>query len=326
MNILIIGGTKFVGRALTDVALERGHEVTLFHRGQTGEELFPNVQRIHGDRNHDLDRLKGQWDVVVDTCAYRPREVEAVSERLRNHAKAFAFVSTISVYDDMSVPGIDEGAPLASYDGPETDEVNGTTYGPFKVQCEEVVHDRWGGDALIVRPGLIVGPHDPTDRFTYWPWRVAQGGKMVAPGEPGRGIQYVDAHDLARFAIEGLERNLRGTFNVVGPESPVPFEPFLETCRKVTSSTAEFVWIDDSKLEAHEVGAMVEMPFWLPASSPKQAGLFAIDASRARSEGLSHRPMAEIIRDTVEWAMSRPVDHTWRAGLAIEKERALLAE
>ncbi|MEW6402172.1 MAG: NAD-dependent epimerase/dehydratase family protein, partial [Chloroflexota bacterium] len=206
MKILIIGGTRFLGRHLVNSARARGHEVTLFNRGQTNPDLFRRVEKIWGDREKDLDQLKGRnWDAVIDTCGYVPRVVRMSAEALKESVENYVFISSLSIYPDFRKRGLNETDPVAKLQDESVEEVTGETYGPLKALCERVVQDVFGIDSLVIRPGLIVGPHDPTDRFTYWPVRVARGGDVLAPDGPDAFTQFIDARDLADFIVELLQ-------------------------------------------------------------------------------------------------------------------------
>jgi len=325
MQILILGGTRFAGRAMAAAALERGHTVTLYNRGTT-PGLFPNVEELHGDRTLTLDPLTGRtWDAVIDPSGYVPRVVSKSVELLKQAAPHYTFISSLSVYADTSMPGQDENAALAKMDDEQVETVDENTYGPLKVLCEQRVQDGFGEGALIVRPGLIVGPHDPTDRFTYWPVRVARGGEVLAPGQPQRGVQFIDVRDLAEWIIRMVEERKGGVYNAVGPRQPVAMGTLLETCREVSGSNASFTWVPEDYLLKQQVGPWMELPLWVPASDPQMAGFFQFDISRAVAEGLAFRPLDETVRDTLAWASVRPSDHQARAGLSPEREAGLLA-
>lgn len=322
MRILILGGTRFLGRHLVDAALAAGHEITLFNRGRSGPGLFPGVENLVGDRDGDLLPLAGgKWDAVIDTCGYVPRLVRGSVEALKDSAGLYVFISSVSVYADASTPGVSEKDPVGTVDDPTVEEVTGETYGPLKALCEAAVEELMPGRALNLRPGLIVGPFDPSDRFTYWPRRVARGGDVLAPGSPEKPIQIIDARDLAEWTIRLVERSVTGVFTATGPEIPIPFGTLLATCKHVTNSDANFVWIDDECLIKEGAGPWIEIPLWLPEKS----GLMEVDVGKAVSEGLTFRPLEQIIRDTYDWDASRPQDTKYAAGLDPEKEKALLA-
>lgn len=323
MNLLIIGGTRFVGRHIVENALERGHTLTLFNRGQSNPGLFPQVEEIHGDRDGDLGLLEGRhWDAVIDTSGYIPRIVRASAEFLGQATDNYVFISTISVYRDPLTPHSDEDAPLATTDDPHAEEVTGSNYGALKVLCERAVSDVYGSRALIIRPGLIVGPHDPTDRFTYWPVRIARGGEVLAPGDPSTPVQFIDARDLAEWTVRQVEARQSGTYNATGPADLLTREQVLLTCRETTDSDAQFVWVDDDFLLEHDVAPFTEMPLWIPGE--EAAGYGTVQIQRALNDGLTFRPLPVTIVDTLSWASSRGEAYEWHGGLSAQREQALL--
>jgi 2'-hydroxyisoflavone reductase len=325
MKLLVLGGTVYLGRAIVDCALARGHCITLFHRGQSNPGLFPDAEHILGDREHDLDRLAGRtFDACVDTCGYVPRIVGASARALVDAVDRYAFVSTLSVYGDPSPDGTAEDGSLATIDDPTVEEITGETYGPLKALCETRVRDAFGDRALLLRPGLIVGPHDPTDRFTYWPYRVARGGEILAPGRPGRGIQLIDVRDLAAWIVALLEQRESGAYNAVSPPEGLSMERMLGACLEVAGAEGTFTWVDDGFLVEHGVGAWIELPLWIPEEEPIARGFFDFLPDRAVSAGLTFRPIEETVRATLEWARTRPDDHEWRGGLTPEREAELL--
>ncbi len=245
MKLLILGGTEFVGRHLVEAALERGHEVTLFNRGQTNPDLFPDLEKLRGERDGNLEALKGgRWDAVMDTSGYAPRVVHASASLLAEAAAHYTFISSVSVYADMSEIGLNEESALGELEDKTVEEITDKTYGPLKALCEQVVQNAFPERSLILRPGLIVGPHDPTDRFTYWPWRVAQGGEVVAPGDPNARTQIIDARDLAEWSIRLVEAGQTGIYNAVGPDRPLTLRSALVTAKALTASDAAFTWVD----------------------------------------------------------------------------------
>jgi 2'-hydroxyisoflavone reductase len=322
MEILVIGGTRFAGRHAVDAALAAGHHLTLFNRGQTAPGLFPGVEEIHGDRDGGLEALAGRrWDAVIDVCGYVPRVVEASARFLAHATEQYAFVSTLSVYADDRTPGQDESAPLGTLDDPTVEGITGETYGPLKVLCERAVHGVYGDRALILRPGLIVGPHDPTDRFTYWPWRVAAGGEVLAPAPPAYRTQFIDGRDFAAWIVRMVERRAAGVFNAVGPPGGVAFEDLLETSRRAARSDATFTWVPEVFLKERGVEAWSDLPAWLGSEN---AGFLAFDASKAVAEGLTFRPLQETVADTLAWRRAA-ADQPMKAGLSPERERDVLA-
>ena len=305
MRLLVLGGTKFLGRHVVEEALARGHDVALFNRGQTMPELFPEAEKLRGDREGDLSALEGRaWDAVVDTSGYVPATVERTLAALGDVGH-YTFVSTISVYADASTPPT-ESSPLA-----EDEE-----YGGLKARCEEVVHRRFP-DAFIPRPGLIVGPWDPTGRFTYWAERLADGGRVLAPAPPEAPAQVIDVRDLASWIVRAAERGLSGTFNAV--DRPTTREALFAACR---TGAAELVWVDGDFLVEQGVGEWMELPLWL--NSPEYRGMLAIDPTRAFAAGLETRPIAETARDTLAWVRTGDGPEEPPAGLARHKERIVL--
>jgi len=329
MKLLILGGTIFVGRHLVEAALARGHEVTIFNRGQHNADLFDTgpyaaVEKLRGDRDNQLDALRGrQWDAVIDTCGYIPRVVRLSAELLADQVANYLFISSISAYADFSQPGIDESSPVGRLADPTTETVTGESYGPLKVLCEEAAEAAMPGRVLTIRPGLIVGPDDPTDRFTYWPVRVARGGALLAPGNPQQQVQVIDVRDLAAWIIQMAERGESGIYNATGPASPLTMQTLLQECQAITGSDAQIEWVSEAFLLAEEVGAFVELPLWVPAA---EAGIEQVNCQKALEAGLTFRPLTDTIRDTLAWHHQRPADYSLRAGLSAEREAALLAK
>ena len=325
MNILIIGGTRFLGRHLVDSALARGHNVTLFNRGKSNPDLFLNIESIHGDREHDMDKLAGrEWDAVIDTSGYVPRIVRLSAQSLEKSVKRYVFISSISVYANFSKVGIDEKDPVGKIEDETFEEITGESYGPLKALCEKAVQEKYKDRALIIRPGLIVGPNDPTDRFTYWPVRIARGGDVLAPEKPDAPVQIVDVRDLSDFIIKLMEENASGIYNATGPDYEMTIGELLDSSKQVSKSDARFRWASVEFLAENKVEAWSDMPVWLP-SSGEDAGVSRVDVSKAINAGLKFRPLEETIRDTLEWAKTRPPDHEWRAGLTAEREAEVLA-
>lgn len=330
MDLLILGGTLFVGRDVVDVALARGHRVTLFHRGRTNPGLFPDVEHLIGDRDGGLDVLDGRrWDAVVDTSGYLPRVVRASVERLAGAASHYTFISSISVYAEPYVPGFDESAPVATLDDPADESFDGSSYGPLKALCERAVNEAFAGGVLHVRPGLVVGPHDPTDRFTWWTRRIARGGDVLAPGHPTGPVQYIDSRDLADWTIRMIEAGTTGVFNATGPAEPLTFARMLDACRTALESDARLIWVDEAFLLEHEVHPWTEMPVWVPTSA---TGFLQADIARALSAGLTFRPLEQTVRETREWDVATPANGRpektglkFDVGMTPEREAELLA-
>jgi 2'-hydroxyisoflavone reductase len=319
VKLLVLGGTKFLGRHAVDAALAAGHDVTIFTRGQTSPELFPDVEHLVGDRDGKLDALAGaSWDGIVDTSGYVPRIVRQSAELLRDAVGRYVFVSSISVYDDFSKP-VDEGSQVAQLEDSATEEIT-EAYGALKAACENVVEEVYGERSARVRAGLIVGPYDPTDRFTYWPRRIALGGDVLGPGAPDAPVQFVDARDLARWLVELALDGPGGTFNATGPAEPLTFAQLLERTRDALGSGANVVWVDDQHVLEAEVQPWTELPLWLPGD--EYAGMACADIGRALAAGLTFRPLEETVVDTLAWDRSVPGD---RPTLAHDREQEILA-
>lgn len=330
MKILILGGTVFLGRALVDAALAGEHEVTLFNRGKSGPDLFPHVEQIRGDRDEDISGLSDRrWDAVIDTSGFLPQQVQRAIEALVDSVGLYAFISSISVYADTSQPGIDESAPVAVMENPDAvqskEQITGENYGPLKALCEQVVERNMPGRALNIRPGLIVGPFDPTDRFSYWPSRVAQGGEVLAPGRPERVVQFIDVRDLAEWTVRMLEKQQAGVYNATGLVPPVSMGELLEACRMVSGSDSRITWVPESFLLEQQVEPWMQVPLWVPESLPEYEGFFDVSVDRAVRAGLTFRPVEETVRATLKWLATRPAGYDWRAGLTREREAELLS-
>ncbi|HKQ58725.1 MAG TPA: epimerase [Candidatus Eisenbacteria bacterium] len=305
MKLLILGGTLYLGRHTVEAARARGHAVTLFNRGRTNPGLFPDVECLRGDRDGGLEPLAGRtWDAVIDPSGYVPRVVRASCALLRDATPHLTFISSISAYAERTRPGMVEEDALATLPEGASDEVvDGSTYGPLKALCEREVLAAFPGTSAIVRGGLMFGPHDTTERSQYWPLRVAEGGEVLAPGRPERPVQLVDTRDLARWLVHLAETRTSGVFNGTGPASPLPMGQLLETCRAVTGGEARFTWVDDAFLTAQEVGAYSEMPLWVPEENH---AFETVSVARAVAAGLTYRPLADTLRDTLAWARTLP--------------------
>jgi nucleoside-diphosphate-sugar epimerase len=321
VRLLVLGGTTFLGRSVVDSALVSGHEVTLFNRGRTNADLYPDVERLRGDLTADVDALRGRaWDAAVDLDATTlPRHVRRYAGLLRDAVGHFVFVSTISAYADPSRP-LDEDSPLHEPPSPEPDEFTEQHYGGLKAGCERAVQAVFGTRATIVRPGLIAGPHDPSDRFTYWPRRLSAGGDVLAPGDPSRPVQLVDARDLGAWLVRLAERREAGVFNATGPAEPLTLGELLERTAAAVGADARLVWIDAQTILDAGVGPWRELPLWLPGG--EYDGLLRADIGRALAAGLTFRPLEETARDTLAW--DRMIEGA-RPTLGREKEREILA-
>lgn len=321
MRILILGGTVFVGRALAEAALKRGHAVTLFNRGSNPGSI-DGAREIHGDRGVSLEALhSGNWDCVIDTCGYVPRVVKMACKELKPRTKHYTFISTVSVYADPSDAQINENSALAAIEDPNVEEVNAETYGALKVLCEQEVNAAFPDNSLIVRPGLIVGPHDPTDRFTYWVDRIGRGGSVLGVGRQDQPVQVIDVRDLAEWTLSMIENRVCGTYNACGPDTPLEFEGMLDAIRRGTGSGSLVVWPTDDMLEAEGVQPRQDLPFWIPASSNTD-GLMRCSNQSACGANLTFRPLTETAADTWKWVQTR--NTPLKLGLTFEREAELV--
>jgi 2'-hydroxyisoflavone reductase len=325
MRILVLGGTRFVGRAFVEEALAAGHEVTLFNRGRTNPGLFPEVETVIGDRGRDLGALAGRtWDVTFDSSCYLPRLARASARALVDAAATYVFVSSVSVYADETTPNQDESAPLARIDDPTVENVTDETYGALKALAEREVVEAFGRWALILRPGYICGPYDAVDRMPYWLRRVARGGEILAPEGPDFPVQLIDARDLARFALDRAAAGDGGTFNVCAPREPHRFGDLLEAAATVVGQDElRPVWASAAFLLEHGLDRWEALPWWVP---PPELATAAFDASRAFGAGLRARPILDSFRDCWAWDRTQP-DRPLRAGEGLEpgREAELLA-
>ena len=336
LRILILGGTGFTGPYQVRYALARGHKITTFNRGKTHPgELPAEVEQLVGDRTGQLDALKGrQWDVVIDNPTSVPVWVRDVAQILKGNVDRYVFISTISVYADTSTPGMDETAPLAKYTGSDPmkesrDSIVASKfalYGPLKALSEQEAEKWFPKKTLIIRPGLIVGPRDETDRFTYWPMRIDRGGEVIAPGSPTDPVQFIDGRDLAEWTIRMVENGETGIYNATGPEKRLGIGLMLETMKSALKSNANLNWVDADFLEAQKVAPWSDMPVWLPPRG-EEGGGNQVSNQRAISKGLTFRPLDQTTRDTVAWFKSLPQDRQakLKAGLTPEREAEVLA-
>jgi 2'-hydroxyisoflavone reductase len=318
MKLLFLGGTQFVGRHMVERALERGHQVTLFNRGKTNPHLFPEIEKIVGDRDGGLAPLQGRiWDSVVDVNGYLPRLVNDAALLLKDAVERYVYISTLSVFASYDIADQDEDVPLATIEDPTEEEITGESYGPLKALCERAAEEVLPGRVLTIRPGYVVGPHDHTDRFTYWPWRINLGGEVLSPGAPDNPLQIIDARDLAAFTIHGVENQFASIYNCVGPEYALPWGEFFSTCKSVSGSNAEFTWVSEEFLTEQDV-TEADLPMWPVA---EVQGVMRTNVSKAISDGLTFRPLEETILDTLEWSKGRPKP---KVGLSAEREAELL--
>ncbi|HEY0369170.1 MAG TPA: NAD-dependent epimerase/dehydratase family protein [Chthoniobacterales bacterium] len=336
MRILILGGTGFTGPYQVRYALDRGHKVTVFNRGKSHPgELPEGVEQLIGDRNGQLDALKNRkWDVVIDNPTSVPVWVRDVAQVLKGNVERYVFTSTISVYADNSKPN-DESGPLAKYDGPDAMKETRESliasqfklYGPLKALSEAEAEKWFPKKTLIIRPGLIVGPNDQTDRFTYWPVRIDRGGEVLAPGEPSDPVQFIDARDLAEWTIRMVENGATGIYNATGPAKDLGVGSMLDGIKSALNSNATFTYADADFLEAQKVSPWSDMPVWVP-SGGEEGGLARTSIKKALAAGLSFRPLEVTARDTLAWFKTLPPERQSKlqAGLKPEREAEVLAE
>lgn len=318
MNLLILGGTKFVGRHITSTALMRGHHVTLFNRGQTNANLFPTAEKVTGNRDGGLDVLRGRkWDAVIDVNGYLPRVVGASAQLLESSVDRYIFVSTISVFADFTKPGQNEDSPLARLKDPKTEVIDGETYGGLKVACEHAVQKAFPDGALILRPGYVVGPYDHTDRMTAWWRRITRGGEMLAPGNPDAPIQFIDGRDLAAFVVDMTERHATGIYNLNGLGARFSWGECFEQVLAATGTDTALTWVDEEFLRRQNLEGG-ELPMF---AHSEDAGIFTFNNHKAIAAGLHFRPVAETIRDTLLWDASEGVH---QLGLSPAREMELL--
>jgi 2'-hydroxyisoflavone reductase len=332
LRLLVLGGTRFIGIHATRLAIERGHRVTLFNRGKTNASLFPQLERLKGDRNGDVGALAGRtWDAVIDDSGFFPRAVRLTGELLAPNVRQYVFISTISVYAGNAGPN-SESSPLARIADETVEKVDGETYGPLKALCEQAAELAMPGRVTVLRPGLIVGPEDNTDRFTYWPARAARGGDFLTPNSPSDAIQYIDARDLARFTLDAIERGIRGTFNVISAPGKLTIGDLVtqsvDAAKRMAkpASPPRPVWVPTDFLEAQKVQAWSDMPVWVPETGDN-AGFAHTSTDRAQRAGLNIRPLHETVRDTLAWHLGRPQGDQaqLKAGITTEREREVLA-
>jgi len=338
LKILVLGGTGLIGPPMVRYAIDRGHTITLFNRGKTNSHLFPELEKLRGDRNDDLGSIEAEvakgrtWDVVIDNTASIPRWVEESAGLLKSSANLYLYTSSISAYGSIAEPGTDEDTPVATIAPEEvpkvktTKDITGENYGPLKALCENAAREAFPDHAIVVRPGLIVGPGDYSDRFTYWPVRIHRGGEVMAPGNPTDPVQFIDCRDLGEWYIRLVESGAIGTYNGTGPASRMSIAGMLYGIRATTATEIEFTWVDAGFLEEHEVQAWAHMTVWVPPES-EDGGLAQVKIDRAKDAGLTFRPLDETVRDTLEYWRSLPVERRTkpRAGCPAELETKTLA-
>lgn len=338
MKILVLGGSRFLGKAFVEEALKSGHEITVFNRGNNNDVL-KSVEILIGDRNGSLELLKDrQWDAVLDTSGLIPRSVSNLTSLLKEKTEFYAFVSSISVYQDWIPKGINENYHVQSMSVEEADRLTSDPaapvleyYGQFKTLCEQEADRNLPGKVLNIRAGQLVGENDYTDRLPYWVNRIAQGGRVLAPGNPESSfVQLIDVKDLAIWILKMMEEKCTGTYNVTG--KPILLQDVLLTCKEVAGTNAELLWADEDFLLENKVAPWTEMPLWLPETIPlgpehtePWSGAFHINIDKALQTGLSFRPLAETIREVHDWLKAKPIDEgCWKAGITSEREKILL--
>jgi 2'-hydroxyisoflavone reductase len=329
LKVLILGGTGFIGPHFVRVLTEGGHTVTLFNRGKRDPEAKPGVEQLLGDRNGQVDALKGRdWDVCIDNSGYKPSQVQLTADLLQPHVKHYIFISSVSAYADYISTSIDEDYKLATLKDPGNEEVTGETYGGLKVLCEQIVQKTYGKNANVIRPTYIAGPGDPTDRFTYWPVRVSRGGEMLAPGTAADPIGYIDVRDLAEFVRVCVEKRIGGVYNLCNQPRSATMGELLDRAKRISGADTTFSWASAEFLDKHgmneESAPPNAIPIWTPPTGDS-AGFALIKCDRAVAKGLKFRSLETTVRDTLEWQKTRPAERqTLRAGLPPDKEKELL--
>jgi 2'-hydroxyisoflavone reductase len=332
MNLLVLGGTGFLGPHFVEAAHAKGHKLTLFNRGKTnptrfsGEE-FKDIEQLHGDRKTDMKALSGRrkWDAVLDTSAYLPADVTRSTQLLAKRVDQYLLVSTVSVYARMDTPNQDETAPLITLANPNVTEVTGDTYGGLKALCERAAEKEMPGHVTIVRPGLIVGPGDNTDRFTYWPARADRGGEILAPGTASDPTQFIDVRDLAAFLLKVLEDTRYGTFNADAPAGKLTMGEVIATSQRVSGKPSKVTWVPADFLDAQHVSAWQDMPVWIPPVG-EYAGFGRVSSQKAQAAGLTYRPLETTTADTLAYWHTLPEDRRAapKAGLSMVREAEVL--
>ena len=320
-TVLVLGGTGYIGPHIVRALVAAGHTVTLFNRGKTHAEMFPELEKLHGDRDGHLEALAGRtWDAVIDDAGFVPRIVEQSAKLLAPNVKQYVFISTISVYKQIAPPGMDETGAVDELPA-DAKEEDKRLYGPFKAACETVVEAALPGRATILRPGVIVGPGDPTGRFTHWASRLAEGGEVLAPGDGSTPVQYIDVRDLAAFVARVVEDDTTGTYNVLAPERITPFKDFLAEINAATGNKSTIVWVPADFLDKQGVSGWSDMPLWLDAKG-EFAGIGTQSNRRAIAKGLTFHPLAETVKDTLAWLQTVPeADRPKLASTGISPDR-----
>lgn len=327
-SLLVLGGTRFIGPPIVEAALARGHRVTLFNRGRTNPELFAQCEKLRGDRDGDQSALVGRsFDAVIDTWTDAPRHIRSATALLGPNIGQYVFVSSLNAVADLSQRGLDESAPTTPLAVADRESDAPEHFGGRKAYCEQLLEEALGQRVTVLRPGLIVGPRDGSDRFTYWPVRVARGGEVLAPGDGSDPTQFIDARDLAEFLVRLVERRTTGLFHVVGPRERLSMRGLLEACLRASGSNARFTWVDTRFLMERQVAPWTDLPAWLPSLEEGHA-FWTLDISKALAAGLAFRPLEQTVRDTLDWWNTLPEERRaqLKRGLSAERERALLAQ
>jgi 2'-hydroxyisoflavone reductase len=325
LRVLMLGGTGFIGPHTIAALRLAGHQITLFNNDKESAKKFPQMESLFGDRDGKIEALSGRdWDVVIDNSGYVTRHVKLTADALKDRVGHYIFISSISAYRDLTPPGIDEDYPLATLADPTVEKVTNDTYGGLKAACENVVREVYGSRYTVIRPTYIVGPGDPTDRFTYWPARAAQGGEMLAPGTSHDPVQFIDVRDLADFIAACAQHRHAGNYNVCNAPLSVRMGQLLDSSRKISRARTKVVWVDEKFIEEQKFEGN-EIPIWSPTEG-EYAGAALVDPARAVAKGLKFRPLNVTVRDTLAWNATRPAERRekLRAGLSMDQERALL--
>jgi 2'-hydroxyisoflavone reductase len=332
LRILVLGGTRFIGIYITELAIKRGHRVTLFNRGKTNPQLFAKLEKLKGDRDGQLDSLRGRkWDVVIDDSGFIPRQVRLSAELLAPSVRQYLFMSSVSVYANFAAAA-DEDSPVGRLSDERIEKVDENTYGPLKALCEKALSAALPGRVTLLRPGYIVGPGDNSDRFTYWPARAARGGEMLAPDAAADPIQFVDVRDLARFTLDLLERNVAGTFNVVSASGQFTMGDLVDASVRCANAVAQPsapprpIWVPAEFMRQHDVSFATDMPIWSDPTGA-DAGFAKTSASRALAAGLTIGAITDTVCDTLVWHLARPESEraSLKAGIDPARERDVLA-
>lgn len=341
MRILVLGGSRFLGRSFVEVAQAQNHEVTVFNRGNQNDGL-KDVEIITGDRFGELRELQNRyWDAVLDTSGFIPYTVQNTTNLLKDRIDHYTFISSISVYKDWVPENLDETYPVSEMSLEKANElskdVNGPMYeyyGHFKALCEQIAEKNMPDRMLNVRAGQLIGPNDYTDRIPYWVHRIAKGGKVLVPGNPNRRVQVIDNHDLSKWILEMMAVRSGGTFNATGPDYFLTMKEFLDECIKVSGSDAELIWADEKFLLDQKVSPWTELPLWVPENYPLSPeleqpwkGAFSISIEKAVQSGLNFRPLEESLTEIYEWEKKRNLSvDDWKSGMREEREKALLSK